>query len=216
MKIAYGKETVVWSFSSGKHSGGNPCPIVVVDEMDHTRFKEIAKKNSQYSETAFVISPQIGASEFQVRYYTPLTEIPFAGHPTLATAHFLQREGFIKDQQRVVFQLAKQNLQVDFATDGKISFQINKPKLPQQIQSVTIDGLFNVPMKGVLVDAGTPFILVNLEKNEMEALKINTDRYEAIYADLMRKFKFYGIHCFSLIENGLEKMTVAKHFSPPR
>ena len=43
------------------------------------------------SETAFVFPSD--KADFRFRYFTPVTEIPLAGHPTISTAHVLVEEG---------------------------------------------------------------------------------------------------------------------------
>ena len=42
-----------------------------------------------YSETTFVYPPDNPAHARRVRIFTPASEIPFAGHPTVGTAHVL-------------------------------------------------------------------------------------------------------------------------------
>jgi len=39
------------------------------------------------SETTFVLAPQADGADYRVRIFTPGTELPFAGHPTLGTCH---------------------------------------------------------------------------------------------------------------------------------
>jgi len=39
------------------------------------------------SETTFVLPPSASAADYQVRIFTPVAELPFAGHPTLGTCH---------------------------------------------------------------------------------------------------------------------------------
>src|SRR5262245_51636550 len=39
------------------------------------------------SETRFVLAPSEQAADYRVRIFTPTTELPFAGHPTLGTCH---------------------------------------------------------------------------------------------------------------------------------
>lgn len=72
-------------------STGNPAGVVLDatgltdEEMQHTA-KEVG-----YSETAFVV-PRAG--HFDVRYFSPLAEVPFCGHATIATAVALaERDG---------------------------------------------------------------------------------------------------------------------------
>src|SRR3954470_24502836 len=48
-----------------------------------------------YSETTFVYPPEDAAHTKRVRIFTPGGEIPFAGHPTVGTAHVLTATGEI-------------------------------------------------------------------------------------------------------------------------
>ena len=47
-----------------------------------------------FSETTFVFPPKnVGECDFRVRIFTPRTELPMAGHPTIGTAFVLGNEG---------------------------------------------------------------------------------------------------------------------------
>ena len=62
---------------------GNPCAVVLdAGALDGSAMQAIASEMNQ-SETAFVHSCENGTVE--ARYFTPAEEIPFAGHPTVAT-----------------------------------------------------------------------------------------------------------------------------------
>ncbi|MEO8814296.1 MAG: PhzF family phenazine biosynthesis protein [Mycobacterium sp.] len=47
-----------------------------------------------YSETVFVNLPATGSTTANIRIYTPLTELRFAGHPTVGAAWWLRENGF--------------------------------------------------------------------------------------------------------------------------
>ena len=46
-----------------------------------------------YSESTFVSAPTDATADYRVRIFTPQTELPFAGHPSVGTAHTLVRLG---------------------------------------------------------------------------------------------------------------------------
>jgi len=70
---------------------GNPCAVVFdADPMDVRQMQCIAREMN-LSETAFVLSSK--RASFRVRYFTPRTEIPFAGHPTIATVYAMATQG---------------------------------------------------------------------------------------------------------------------------
>ncbi len=74
---------------------GNPAAVVDGAGLDGETMQRIAL-NQHLSETVFLLPPQSAANHAHIRIFTPATELPFAGHPTLAAAHTLISEGAIK------------------------------------------------------------------------------------------------------------------------
>lgn len=65
--------------------GGNPAGVVLdASEMDDARMLAIAAEFG-YSETAFVTGRGPRDGDLDVRYFSPLAEVPFCGHATIAT-----------------------------------------------------------------------------------------------------------------------------------
>ncbi|GIF03362.1 PhzF family phenazine biosynthesis protein [Actinoplanes siamensis] len=65
-------------------SGGNPAGVVLdASALDDAGMLEIAAELG-YSETAFVTERT--GDRYRVRYFSPLAEVPFCGHATVATA----------------------------------------------------------------------------------------------------------------------------------
>lgn len=72
-----------WAAFSSDPSGGNPAGVVLgADELDEVRMQQIAAQVG-YAETAFVSGK--GRSR-GIRYFSPIAEVPFCGHATVATA----------------------------------------------------------------------------------------------------------------------------------
>jgi trans-2,3-dihydro-3-hydroxyanthranilate isomerase len=72
---------------------GNPCAIVPeADGLSDEQMQSIAREANQ-PETSFVMSSQ--RADFRVCYFTTTKRIPFAGHPTIATAFLLALDGRI-------------------------------------------------------------------------------------------------------------------------
>jgi trans-2,3-dihydro-3-hydroxyanthranilate isomerase len=68
------------------------------------RMQRIAAEMN-FSETTFVFPPQ-GRGDVKMRIFTPGTELPMAGHPTIGTTFALADEGVIaRDQDEFVFEL---------------------------------------------------------------------------------------------------------------
>lgn len=71
--------------TSGYH--GNPCAVVLDgDGLDDQRMQRFAHWTN-LSETTFVLPPIDPAADYRVRIFTPVAELPFAGHPTIGTCH---------------------------------------------------------------------------------------------------------------------------------
>jgi len=69
--------------------GGNPLAVVLdAGGLSTSQMQAIAYEFN-YSETTFVLPPQDGAHDAQVRIFTVNSEIPFAGHPNVGTAFVL-------------------------------------------------------------------------------------------------------------------------------
>ena len=66
---------------------GNPVAVVLeADGLTDGQMQRLAHW-TDLSETTFVLPPQAAAADYRVRIFTPDTELPFAGHPTLGTCH---------------------------------------------------------------------------------------------------------------------------------
>ncbi len=73
---------------------GNPVAVILDAEgLDAVQMQAIANWTN-LSETTFVFPARDPAADYYVRIFTPRTELPFAGHPTLGTAHAVLEAGF--------------------------------------------------------------------------------------------------------------------------
>ena len=95
-------------------AGGNPAGVVLdAGALGGQRMLEIAAEVG-YSETAF-LTPGPAAGAYTVRYFSPLMEVPFCGHATVAAAVAVaERSG----PGRYVFATAAGEVPVETARDG--------------------------------------------------------------------------------------------------
>jgi trans-2,3-dihydro-3-hydroxyanthranilate isomerase len=74
-----------------KRFAGNPLAVVLEpDGLDTAAMQTIAREFN-LSETVFVFPPEDKTHRARVRIFTPVSELPFAGHPTVGTAVLLGR-----------------------------------------------------------------------------------------------------------------------------
>jgi PhzF family phenazine biosynthesis protein len=66
---------------------GNPAAVVFdADALDAVTMQRIAREMN-LSETVFILNPTSAAADYRARIFTPMNELPFAGHPTIAATH---------------------------------------------------------------------------------------------------------------------------------
>ena len=67
--------------------GGNPLAVVhAADELSEAAMAALARWTN-LSETTFLLAPTDREADYRVRIFTPASELPFAGHPTLGSCH---------------------------------------------------------------------------------------------------------------------------------
>ena len=108
---------------------GNPAAVCPLKEwLPDKIMQEIAKENN-LSETAFFISKK---DKFDIRWFTPVSELDLAGHPTLATAHVIKKELNFKLDKIIFNTKIKDTLTV---TKEKNLFIMNFPSRPPEIDN---------------------------------------------------------------------------------
>lgn len=84
--------TVLRVFANAKNNFGNPLGVVDAGDVEPADRQALATQLG-YSETIFVDPPAAGAHTAHARIFTPKTELPFAGHPTVGASWWLRQRG---------------------------------------------------------------------------------------------------------------------------
>jgi PhzF family phenazine biosynthesis protein len=74
------------------------------------------------SETTFLLPPTHASADYQVRIFTPTEELPFAGHPTLGSAHAWLTNGGVPKDGNTIVQECKVGLVNVRRDDNSLSF----------------------------------------------------------------------------------------------
>ncbi|GGF37046.1 phenazine biosynthesis protein PhzF [Aliidongia dinghuensis] len=70
-----------------KAFSGNPLAVVLgADALSAAQMAAFARWTN-LSETTFLLKPEAAGADYRVRIFTPVRELPFAGHPTLGSCH---------------------------------------------------------------------------------------------------------------------------------
>lgn len=118
--------------------GGNPLAVVLeADGLSGGQMQLIAREFG-LSETVFVLKPANDAHSAALRIFTPLNEVPFAGHPTLGAAvllaHLTSVERGGEGDQIITFEegIGVVRVGVRLGGDGPAFAEFDAPKLPQE------------------------------------------------------------------------------------
>ncbi len=152
---------------------GNPLAVVFdADDLSAAQMQRIANWTN-LSETTFVLRPTQAGADYRVRIFTPGAELPFAGHPTIGTAHALLEAGRIAPRDGVLVQecaAGPVRLDVTYADDGArwIAFALPATTITplDAAQADELARILGTPLAGIappcLVDAGTRWVVAQL------------------------------------------------------
>ena len=101
---------------------GNPVAVVHEAEgLSDAQMRRFAAWTN-LSETTFVLAPRLPEADYRVRIFTPTSELPFAGHPTIGTAQaWLESGGAPKAAEEIVQECAAGAIRLR-RVDGRLSF----------------------------------------------------------------------------------------------
>lgn len=150
---------------------GNPAAVIITDSwLSEDLMQSIAAENN-LSETAFLVLAE--ASTYQIRWFSPITEIAFCGHATLASAFVLfnKRPGI----KSINFSAkAVGNLPVVKTDLGRIQmdFPNTKPEKVENLPSSLISGLSIAPVD-VYRNSQAYFVVYASESEVLSVLRDN-------------------------------------------
>ncbi|HTY28333.1 MAG TPA: PhzF family phenazine biosynthesis protein, partial [Mycobacterium sp.] len=84
--------TVLRVFTDSDGNFGNPLGVVDAGTVPAARRQSIAAELG-YSETIFIDLPASRSTTAHAHIFTPVTQLPFAGHPTVGAAWWLREQG---------------------------------------------------------------------------------------------------------------------------
>ena len=195
---------------------GNPVAVVLDgDELSGAAMQSIAAWTN-LSETTFVCAPTDPRADYRLRIFTPRRELPFAGHPTIGSAHAALRHGVKPRTEGRLVQECGKGL-VDIQIDGDRLFlalpepQFREPTSPQ-IASVA-DGLRIGPadiQRASIVDVGPVWFTVQLASGDaVRALVPDMGKLAALSA-----MGLTGVNVFGLYPPGAGADLEVRSFAP--
>lgn len=171
---------------------GNPVAVILdAAGMDSLQMQQIANWTN-LSETTFVLPPQDPAANYRVRIFTPQDELPFAGHPTLGTAHALLESGLIQASSgRLVQECAVGLIELTVSPSPggspEIAFQLPEAKFTL-LNAPQIDALEGI--LGAAIERSFPVTLTDVGPRWTIAQLKNADAVLAVQPDFASMAKF--------------------------
>lgn len=104
------------------HYRGNPLAVVVDAENLTTEQMQQFANWTNLSETAFLLRPTHPQADYRVRIFTAHEEFPFAGHPTLGSAHAWLEAGGVPKKDGVLIQECGAGLVPVKKNAGRLAF----------------------------------------------------------------------------------------------
>ncbi|MEP5759363.1 MAG: PhzF family phenazine biosynthesis protein [Litoreibacter sp.] len=170
-----------------KAFGGNGCAVVYDDGA-----LDVETCTKYVRETGLVECTFIGPSkvaDIRVRYFFPTHEIPFAGHPTIASVHSALERGVISGPN-VTIETNAGVIAIHVSDDGWITMTQNAPIFGDVIPAARVAevvGLLEADFVGVpqVVSTGLPFcVAVVKDLQTIRRAKANFAKLEAFQRDV--------------------------------
>ncbi|MGA7934146.1 MAG: PhzF family phenazine biosynthesis protein [Kovacikia sp.] len=185
-------------FAEKKYAGNQLAVFTGAGDLSTEQMQQIAKETN-YSETTFILSPQQRNGGYDVRIFTPAKELPFAGHPTLGTAFILQQDVIGKAVERVILNLKVGQIPVTLSYQDQspdlLWMHQNPPEFGEVLAATTIAPLLGLNSDDIdarfpiqAVSTGVPFLIVPLKTlAALQRIKVNVESLLALVETLEAK-----------------------------
>ncbi len=147
---------------------GNPAAVCVLDSPKSESWMQNIAQEMNLSETAFLVKQDDG---FNLRWFTPTTEVPLCGHATLASAHVLWSQEHLLPNQTARFytksgiliaKLENDWIQLDFPVN--LSQAVESPPELNQVLGVICKSVVQNSL-GYLVEVESEQLVREMQPN---------------------------------------------------
>lgn len=185
---------IVDVFTEKKYAGNQLAVFRGAGGLSGDEMQAIARE-THFSETTFILGEAPRDNGFDVRIFTPGEEVPFAGHPTLGTAHVIREEILKGEAENVTLNLKAGPIPVTFAAGGLGWMSQNEPEFGPIHPAAALAEILGLPLDAIdprfpvqEVSTGLPFFIVPLcDIAALRRAKIDRDRYFATIRDTWAK-----------------------------
>jgi len=194
---------------------GNPVAVVFgADSLTAAQMQSIANWTN-LSETTFVCAPTHEDADYRLRIFTPRSELPFAGHPTLGSAWAFMRRGLQPKTPGVLVQECARGLVALRKVGNSLFFALPEPNLAE-VDAGTLSSVkqaLGVASDAVLVskviDVGAVWLTIQLDSAQ-SVIELNPDM-PALAATTSA---ITGVTVFGLYPEGEQSAVEVRSFAP--
>jgi trans-2,3-dihydro-3-hydroxyanthranilate isomerase len=187
-------------FTTKKYAGNQLAVFLNASRLSSVEMLSITRE-IDFSETTFILSDEPRDGGYDVRIFTPKEEVPFAGHPTLGTAHIIHSFIIKQPSDKVILNLKVGQIPVTFSPDGSAWMKQMPPVFGQVHERELMAGTLGLKASEIderfpiqQVSTGLPFFIVPL-KTIASLKKAQVDK--ARYYDLIKETPAKAILIFS-------------------
>ena len=174
-------------FAEKKYAGNQLAVFRRAGGLSSEEMQAITREIN-FSESTFILSDEPHDGGYDLRIFTPMHEVPFAGHPTLGTAHVIRSLLLGGQAEKVVLNLQVGPIPVTFSPDGYCWMKQVAPSFGPQHPHTTLAAVLGLepgdldqrfPVEEV--STGLEFFIVPLKG--LEALKkarVDRPKYDAL------------------------------------
>jgi PhzF family phenazine biosynthesis protein len=195
---------------------GNPVAVVLDANSLSAETMQAIANWTNLSETTFVCAPADPQADYRLRIFTPRGELPFAGHPTIGSAHAVLRHGLKPKTTGRLLQECGKGL-VALQIDGERLFLgLPKPSLrevaPGQLEELTAAlGITPPTVRAkAIVDVGVVWITLQLP----DAAVVGRLQPDLTRIAALTPHGVAGVTVFSLTPAGTDGQIEVRSFAP--
>src|SRR5919197_2159799 len=174
--------------------GGNQLAVYLDGRGLSTETMQAIAKEMNFSETTFVLPPERADTDVRMRIFTPGSELPMAGHPTIGSTFALARTGIIDPARaRVVFGLGIGPVPVSLTwNDGELGFAWMTQGMPAFGEPIAdraaVAAALSVDSAALsaatpvqVISCGVPFLFVPLTtRRAVDSAAVNSQPFHAL------------------------------------
>lgn len=174
-------------FAETRYAGNQLAVIRNAADLSDEEMLKIAKEMN-YAETTFILSDEQRDGGYDVRIFTTVSEVPFAGHPTLGTAYVIRHEIMETPAEEVNLNLQVGQIPVTFTNEGIAWMRQNAPQFGAEFNKPVMASVLGIEREEIdpnfpvqSVSTGLPFIMVPLvSQHAVNRAEVDLDRFDAL------------------------------------